>query len=235
LSCTALIKSARQRLPTGFPGPTICYATERGHKYAPEAFKKGIIRCPPDNGWQAFVDSFSRVRALKQVRTIVIDKVDDLYQWCCEYAMIRKHGPRGPKYPGDANDHGASWNACKVEFVKGMARLAHIAESKNATLLLICQSDYREIKGLVTDTVRINVALPGQAEKIVLSEPDHIWHLAFGGDEDERLLVIRGNADVHAGTRASHVTAKELVLKRKSNPRQYYLQIAKAYLKKEED
>lgn len=227
-------KVGKTTLAYGFPTPVVCYATERGHKYAPEKFRKGIIRCHPDSGWETFLNSFAKLRQLKSLRTIVVDKMDDLYQWCCEYAMIKKHGPNGPKYPGDANDHGASWYAAKVEFTKGLARLARIAEEKNATLLLICQSDYREIKGLVADRTKIATALPGQAEKVVLAEPDHIWHIAFSDNEDERLVVIRGTEDVHAGTRANHVTAKEVVLPKSNDPRQYYLRIAKAYLKKED-
>lgn len=222
-------KVGKTTLAYGFPGPTVCFATERGHKYAPEKFKKGIVRLPPDGGWSKFKETVPKLERIKTLRTIVVDKVDDIYHWCSEQVMIDKHGPTGPKHPGDANDHGASWNAVKVEFTKWLARLATVAEKQNATLLLICQSDYREIKGLTVDRTKVAVALPGQAQKIVLAEPDNIWHLSYSDDEDERLLVIRGTEDVQAGTRNPNVSAKEVILKLSKNPQTYFKQIVEAY------
>jgi len=220
-------KSGKTNLAYGFPDPIIL-ATERGHRYAPEHVKKRMIKLDPEEGWATLKRTTTKLKK-KSFKTVVVDTVDNLYRWAMLAIMAKKHGTR-IDHPGDADDFGASWDAVRYGFTHEMGRLASVCDEKNATLLLISHSSYREIEGLTTKHTKVMTSLPGQAQDILLAEPDDIWHLAFGASEDKRILHLMGTEEIQCGSRSPTLEVGKVSLPRE--PREAYLAVCKAYLKK---
>ncbi len=220
-------KVGKTNLAYGFPQPCVFFATERGHKWAPEDVKKRMIALTPDMGWPNFKKMVTQLRK-KKFKTVVIDVVDNLYRWAVADIMARKHNG-GIMHPGDANDHGASWEAVRYGFAEELQRLAAICEEKGATLLLISHSAYRTVETIDTKLDKVMTSLPGQAQSIILAEPDELWHLAFGATANDRTLYLMGRDDIQCGSRAPHLTTESIDLPR--DPRRAYLTVSRAYKK----
>lgn len=220
-------KSGKTNLAYGFPQPMVFFATERGHKWAPKEIKDSMISLKPDDGWKLFKKTVTNLRT-KKFRTVIIDVVDNLYRWACHDIMEKKHGKDGAKHPGDVDDFGASWDACRVGFSREIGRLSGICEEKDATFLMISHSAYRTIETLTSKIDKVMTALPGQAQSILLAEPDEIWHLAFGATATERILYLMGRDEIQCGSRAPTLVVESVSLPR--DPRKAYLTVARAYL-----
>tara|TARA_R110000803_G_scaffold17804_4_gene47887 strand:- start:22553 stop:23275 length:723 start_codon:yes stop_codon:yes gene_type:complete len=224
-------KVGKTNLAYGFPQPMRFLATERGHKWAPESVKKRMISLKPDTGWADFQKAITKLKTSK-AKTVVVDTIDNLYRWAVHSVMEKKHGPNGPKHPGDIEDFGASWDACRVGFNRVFSKLGGVCEDIGATLLIVSHSTYRTIDGLDSKYDKVMTSLPGQAQDILLAEPDEIWHMGFGADPEERILYLMGREAIQCGSRSPHLMKKQLSLPR--DPVKAYRMIAKAYMHKEQ-
>lgn len=221
-------KVGKTNLAYGFPQPMLFIATERGHKYASPTVKKGMLSLNPETGWSEFKKLPAKIRGLKQIKTVCIDVVDNLYRWACYDIMAKKHPSGGITHPGDANDHGASWDALKHGFTREISLVAAACEKIGATLLMLSQSVHREITGLDQKYDKVMTALPGQAQGILLAEPDDIWHLSFGAEHDQRILHLMGKQEIQCGSRSPTLNVATVDLPR--DPKQAYKAVALAYL-----
>lgn len=220
-------KVGKTNMAYGFPGPMRFFATERGHKWAPENVKKGMRSLKPDDGWSRFKKEVTALKGRK-VKTVVVDTIDNLYRWAVQEIMNKKHSGK-VDHPGDIEDFGASWDACRIGFTREIGRLAGVCEDIGATLLLISHSAYRTVEGLDQKYDKVMTSLPGQAQDILLAEPDEIWHLGFGADPTERILYLMGREEIQCGSRNPSLMTKQVKLPRE--PRKAYLTAARAYRK----
>lgn len=204
-------KIGKTQLADTFPGRVQFIATEPGHRYIKESNRKIVKNLPPDGGWDEFkrfvtnkAGLLKRCQAKKNgVKTVVVDTIAGLYDLC----MNRVCKKNGWDHPSDGA-HGKGWNAVAREFYDGMNRLAWTCTEGGATLIIIDHTKVEEIETRTSTRQKKVCAMTGQARKIVVPVPDHIWYLGWDPKGTSgRCLHLEGSQDIEAGTRDKSITA----------------------------
>ena len=227
-------KVGKTQLAAHFPGPVQFLATEVGHKFIPEDQQKALIRLPPEVGWDVF-RSYVRGdtgKGFKKPKTVVIDTISGLYQLCFDCVCKENNW----SHAGDGA-HGKGWAVIRREFVDALARLTHMCDEWNATLLVLDHTKTETIEVATSTYEKVTFAMTGQARDVVLRIPDHMWFLGYAEEDPKdalihksgkRALFIGGNSRIEAGTRDSQVKVKIIMPLSQKDP---YSQIIKELYK----
>jgi hypothetical protein len=127
-------------------------------------------------------------------KCVVVDIVDQAYQMCFDHSCKQL----GIAYPAD-NDFGKSWAAIKGSWSRWINRLIGLKRFGVGTIF-ISHSRWTQIKrrdGTTYD--RLGPSMTGQGMGVLEGLVDTIAY--YGYDGNDRVLVIRGNEHVDAGTR----------------------------------
>ena len=125
-----------------------------------------------------------------QYPTIVVDRVDLMYQRCFDHIC----GINRVSYP-PTTDFGKVWKAISTEFSRVIARLMELAPTR-----WICHSEITVEEDTDGNTRnRLVPVLPGQADKAFSGLMDITGAYMYQGKK--RLLLIQGNENVIAGHR----------------------------------
>jgi hypothetical protein len=166
------------------------------------------------NGWEKFswlMEEKALISGNPKPKTITVDTVGPLYLMCMDYICQ----VNGYEHPQDAG-HGKGWAQLGREWANGLGRLTEQAEEIDCTVLFVAHSRKDEIDAGMRTYARIEVDLPGQAKKILMPAPDHIWYLGFHSDEkdstiafeDNRALWLQPTPVIEAGGRSPKIKRK---------------------------
>jgi hypothetical protein len=183
-------------------GKTSLFAQEENNfflEFDPEQKALEILQaqCPDWDHLLGYLDLLEAEGKRKRPRydTVTVDGADIMYKQCFAWTCKRL----GINHPSDLNDYGDSWNQIRVNFQDAVVRLLNLP----MTPRFICHSKWKEIKtrggGKVDKLVPL---LTSQAEEVLVGLID-IW-AAYVYDDDQRVLVIKGDEAIGAGHRVDH-------------------------------
>lgn len=155
------------------------------------------IRSTPVNNW---LEAREYVRLLEastpEHETIVVDVVDAAYEQCFKYVCDKLV----IDYPRD-DDFGASWKAIRREWESWVRRLLALRDGdKRKGVIFLSHARFNNVKRRDGSSIDIlGPTMSGQAMGVVEGLVDTIAY--YGYHNDSRVLVIRGNEHIDAGTR----------------------------------
>lgn len=124
--------------------------------------------------------------------TVGVDGVAEWYQHCMDYVSKKA----GVEYPGDANDHGKTWNAVKREFTDAVNRVLMLS----CGVVFICHDKTVElVDDAATVGEKIVPYLPAACSEVVNSKVDGWFYFAYHGSR--RVLNLLGDEGMDAGHR----------------------------------
>lgn len=192
-------KSGKTTTASSFPEPVLFVTTEGGHRYLPEAQQKRMLslrfgpmkvkRKAYINGWDVlmtYVDD--GWLATQKIRTVVIDTIGNLYLMCMEYVCKKQN----VTHPSEGS-HGLVWNAVEREFIRGLLSVVRACEDDGRYCVLIAHSRTETIKAGSTEYNQIVADLTGQARKVIVPAPDHIWYLGYDTNEEDSTFAFDNN------------------------------------------
>lgn len=212
-------KVGKTQLAVSFPSPLVISA-EPGHKY---------VTCEVHHltyshkGWTEF-EKWLATDHLKDEKTLIIDPIDTLYQFCLK-AVCKANNWSSPQ---DAPFRG--WQTVKDVFNSAIRRLLTLTVPKNITLMFIAHSTVQEVNLVSIQYHKVCCDLPAIVASSVPAICDHIWYLGYeltqGEDaleyhSDTRVLTIAGTDTIQAGTRDPSITVAQIEGIPKTNQYQY--------------
>lgn len=176
-------KIGKTNLASQFPD-ALFLMTEPGGK-ALSIYQRSV------NNWTEFTGYVKLLEKDRRFKTQVVDTADLLFKMCERY-VCRK---RGIDHPSD-EDWGKGWSAVRDEFVHWIQRLVNNGKGT----VFISHATEREIKRKSGGSYHsIQPTLAGQARDVLEGIVDIFAY--FDYDEDRRVLTIRGDEFVAAGSR----------------------------------
>lgn len=150
-------------------------------------FKKDIF------SWDDFIAYAKLLKKDKRFKTIVVDTVDVLYPMC-ERSVCAKLGVSDIQ---DA-EWGKGWRALAVEFSRWMSFIQKLDKG----VIFISHATEKEIKFRGGGSVHRTVPTMPKGAAAVLEPMVDIWAYYKHGRNGERSILIQGDEEVSAGSRA---------------------------------
>lgn len=137
----------------------------------------------PVDSWETFVTACAEIAAGKHAfRTIVIDTIDNLWQFCSAY-ICKKNGIQHES----ELDWGKGWKLVKDEFRRAITKLTLLPYG----VVMISHADPIEIKTRTGSINKWMPTMPKQAREIVMPICDFIFYASIEDTEDGEQRIIR--------------------------------------------
>lgn len=173
----------------------------------------------PVTTWQDFLGYARQIKAEPRFKTVIIDTVDLAYQYCEHYVCQKL----AIDHPSD-EEWGKGWKAVKDEFTSAIVQLASCGKG----VIFISHDKEMELKKRGGDKQhRIVPTMSKGARSVIEPMVDVFAYLDYDGDE--RVMRIRGDDFITAGTRlgSRFVGVEEIRLGR--SPQEAYANFMKAW------
>lgn len=148
----------------------------------------------PINKWADLLAYLKLLEKSDRFRTVAIDTAERMYDRCFEYVSNRE---LGGAHPHDMNDYGKSWGKIRVEFERAVERLLSMGRG----VVFVSHAKLHDVQTRDGRTYhQLGPKLTGQPMECLEGLVDTIAYYGYDDDGD-RVLTIRGNAHLKAGTR----------------------------------
>lgn len=156
--------------------------------------------------FQDFVVSLEAKFAELDVRTVVVDTVDNLYKFCLDYVCQVKN----MEHPSD-QEWGKGWEAVSSEWHRWVVRLASIG----CGVVFIGHSVDREVTYRAMKITKTVPAIPGTGYRTINALVDFIFYAGFktvkaagtGEIVERRILHTKPSESIEAGDRSGKLPA----------------------------
>lgn len=166
-------------------------ATEEGHKCL-EVFKVDIL------SWLDFAQTYNDLKTAKEkgelkFKTIVIDTIDNLYDFCMEYVCETN----GMTHPSD-EAYGKGWKLVQTEWTKRINAITRLGIG----VVFISHAKDIPFKFRNMELTKTTYTLSGQAGEFIAGLSDIVAYIGFNPKNlQERICIVRGSETLVAGDR----------------------------------